>query len=564
MADSNKNQFINNNSLCSKKIMDDLISEKFIYSKENRLPFSLIIFTIDNLNKIPKKEIQEKISKEICIEIKSVINKKENYIGYYDDNRFVIILIAAQTNEALHLCHTMADKISFSDNFNINGEKIVLSIGISSYPENADSAEDLKKEAENTLLSAQKKENNKILISKKICHFFNTRKRKIATVAERNRVINNIISVIYEKDNFLVIGHKEPDEDCIASMVAFGLLIRKFYKRVTILLYKEYQHKFPYLMQICKYNYISVIDSEKMIENIFSVIVALDTPKPSMLEGGEKIAAMIAHKKIIKIELDHHLEADSGYIGDNNYCFADESSSTCELIGYLTFKLNKKEFLEQYKISDLFSRNFVVAIITGMISDSKMGKYLKSARQKLFYKYFSTRCNKLLLGMTNINSDNFSSINDIFSELEKLSDEETSCYEYFIERKKRSKHITYTIIDKHDIDYFYKTFKKELIASVARRMADDLAEESGFLSIVIYYDNPEESDLIQYRMRRSHTFSKIDLRDVIKELKIENGGGHPGAVGFRFKKDTVSDLNKFTEEIIEKIEVITEKALKAE
>ncbi|MCL2706204.1 MAG: DHH family phosphoesterase [Spirochaetaceae bacterium] len=389
---------------------------------------------------------------------------------------------------------------------------------------------------------------------KNSCHSFGEQKRKIQTIPERNRAINNIINIINEKDNFLMLGHKDPDEDCIASMVAFSILVRKFYKKVTLLFYKEYHYKFPFLMEMCRYNNISVIESEKQIENNFNVIAVLDTPKPSMLDGGEKITAMIVDKNIIKIEIDHHLGADSGYIGDNNFCFIDEASSTCELIAYLTCKLKNKEFIKEYDLHKLFSRNFVVAIITGMISDTKMGKYLKSTRQKRSYKIFSTAFNRMLLKMTKINSNNFFSIADIFRELEKLSVEETICNKYFIDRKKSSDHIAYAIIDKNDTDYFHNNFKKELITSVARHFADDLAEESGYLSLVVYYDNPKDADLIQFRMRRSHTFSEIDLRDIIKELKIEDGGGHPGAVGFRIKQNSILDLNVYIEEMINKIE----------
>ncbi len=544
--------------LFDKEQINDSLSDKFVFSQKNRMQLSFVLLNIDKSSNIFEKKVLDNIKISIVSLLKSRL-RKDDIIGSYGEECFALILPNTQPNDALHLCHVVTDEINkISAN-----EKITLSVGISSYPENANSLKNLKEEAEKAFSEAREKGGDKIVISKNVCHFFDTRKSKIVIIPERNRVINNIINVIEEKDNFLLLGHRDPDEDCIASMVAFSLLIRKFYKKVTIILYKEYQHKFPYLMEICKYNSISVIESEKDIENNFNVIVALDTPKPSMLEGGKKIEAMIADKNILKMEIDHHLEADSGYIGDNNYCFVDEASSTCELIAYLTFKLsNKKEFLKEHDIPELFSRNFVVAIITGMISDSKMGKYLKSARQKLFYNYFSTLFNKMLLEMTNINSNNFSSMGDIFNELEKLSEEETKCYKYFFDRKNKSSHIAYTIVDKDDIDYFYKNFKKELIASIARRMADDLAEESGCLSLVVYYDNPAESDLIQFRMRRSHTFSKLDLRNVIAELKIENGGGHPGAVGFRFKQDTIPDLKKFSEEMIGKIENILNRVLK--
>ncbi|MCL2294209.1 MAG: diguanylate cyclase [Spirochaetes bacterium] len=545
--------------------MYDSLSDKFSYSKNNKIPLSLIIFKtdeFDKLSKICRKEELEHVTEEIISEFKSDFVKKDSIIEKCEENCFAITLVGTQSLEALHLCRIITQKISASDKFSINGEKITLSIGISSYPENANSVEDLKKEAETALQKAQENGGNKIIISKNIFHFFDTRKRKIPTIAERNRVIDNVIKVIREESNFLLLGHKEPDEDCIASMVAFSILLRKFYKRVSLLLYKEYHHKFPYLIEICKYNRVSILESEKDIVNTFGVTAVLDTPKPAMLEGGTKITDIIADNNIIKIEIDHHLGADSGYIGDSGNCFADEASSTCELIGYLAFKLNKKNFIRGYDVSDLFSRNFVLALITGMISDSKMGKYLKSARQKKFYNYFSKRYNEMLLRMTNINSNNFSSMDEIFDELKKLSDEEINCYHYFYDRKKSSKHIAYIIIDKNDAYSLYKEFKKQLIPSIARRMADDLSEESGYLSIIAYYDHSDDSDLIQLRMRRSHTFSKIDLREVLKKLKIEDGGGHPGAVGFRVKQEAVPDLKKFAEEIISKVENILTKALK--
>lgn len=511
------------------------------------------------MSKIHKKENLENILKNVILEFKFAFIKKDNVIGNYGENCFASILVAAQASEALRLCRIITEKISASKKFNIGGEKITLHIGIASYPANANSVEDLVKEAENAFLKSLEKPKGNITISRNICYSFDTGKSKIPTIAERNKVINNIINIIPEKNNFLILGHKDPDADCIASMVAFSLIIKKFQKKVTIVLYKEYQHKSSYLIQICKYNDVSVIESEHDIGNNFDVVIALDTPKPSMLEGGKKTAEMIANKSITKIEVDHHLGADSGYIGDNNYCFVDEASSTCELIAYLTFKLSDKK---QYNIPDLFSRNFVVAILTGLISDSKMGKYLKSARQSQFYKFFSDHYNKMLLEKTYTNSSNFSSIEDIFNELEKLSEEEKICYNYFIERKKISAHIAYIVIDKNEADYFHKNFKKELVASTARHLADNLAEESGYLSIIVYYDNPEESDLIQFRMRRSHTFSKVDLRDIIKEINIESGGGHPGAVGFRVKQSNVSDLTKIMEEIISKIEDTLNRVLK--
>jgi nanoRNase/pAp phosphatase (c-di-AMP/oligoRNAs hydrolase) len=81
-------------------------------------------------------------------------------------------------------------------------------------------------------------------------------------------------------------------------------------------------------------------------------------------------------------------------------------------------------------------------------------------------------------------------------------------------------------------------------------MANFLAEESGYVSLVAYYDPPEKSNLIQFRMRRSQNFKTLDLREVVSRLRITNGGGHEGAVGFRVPGEAVDNYDTFVENIV--------------
>ena len=89
-----------------------------------------------------------------------------------------------------------------------------------------------------------------------------------------------------------------------------------------------------------------------------------------------------------------------------------------------------------------------------------------------------------------------------------------------------------------------------MVVSVARTVADELAEKGGKLSLVGYCDDPKSSDLIQFRMRRSRDFRGIDLRDLLPLLGITNGGGHEGAVGFRATKEQIGDLDAFVARIL--------------
>ncbi len=279
-----------------------------------------------------------------------------------------------------------------------------------------------------------------------------------------------------------------------------------------------------------------------------------------MIEMGNKIESLLKDNRIRKIEFDHHLGSDSGYIGDKGYSLVDEASSACELIGYFALKLIKRrELLLKYRIKDLFTRNFVLAVITGIISDSKMGKYLKSNREKWFYRYFSSLFNELLFNKTESGSGNFSTMEDVFNELEKLSEEEDRCYEYISGKIRTSPYIHYILLERKDMDYLYSEFSNEIIVTVARYAADLLAERSGFLSLIIYYDNPDKSELIQFRMRRNKDYRILDLRRVIEKLSIENGGGHPGAVGFRIPSEEIPDIFEFKNKLIE----VTEEIIKA-
>ncbi len=94
------------------------------------------------------------------------------------------------------------------------------------------------------------------------------------------------------------------------------------------------------------------------------------------------------------------------------------------------------------------------------------------------------------------------------------------------------------------------------MVNVARAVANELAEESGRLSLVAYYDKPELSDLVQFRVRRSQAYKKYDLRKMLELFSIEDGGGHEGAIGFRLPRAVIDDYMAFIQGLIEGLEKI--------
>ncbi len=381
-------------------------------------------------------------------------------------------------------------------------------------------------------------------------------KKNIDHVKQKNLIITNIINAMLEKNHFLLLGHENPDEDCIASMVAFALLLQKFDNDVKIYIHSNIHKHFQYLLNICKFNSIQVIDSYRKIKGLIDTIVVCDTPKPSMIESNKIIKNLLVDKdnNIIKIEIDHHLGADSEYIGDEGYCLVTEASSAAELVGHIALTLQKKKsLLAKYQILEIFTRNVVLAILTGIIGDSNMGKFLKSDREKKYYKKFSSMFNDLLFEKTTKDT-NLSDKDEVFNQIQKLSEEEENCFNTFLTNKKFSKSIGYVIIEEKTMKKLNKKYDNDTIVAIARSVADTLAEESSKLSLIAYYENPKISNLIQFRIRRSLSFKKYDLRNILTIFSIKNGGGHEGAIGFRFPKTNIKSLSVYVNKLVTGIE----------
>ncbi len=356
-----------------------------------------------------------------------------------------------------------------------------------------------------------------------------------------------------------MLGHANPDEDCIAAMVSFGLLVSKFDKHAFIYIDGKLQEQHHYLLNICKHNSIEVLrdrSAEVPVSEIDTIVVC-DTPKPTMVAAPDAVAPLFADEArgesgVVVIEFDHHLAADSAYIGDADYALVTEASSACELVGYTAFKLSDRtELLAEYRIDDLFSRNFVLSVLTGIIGDSKMGKFLKSRRERRFYEIFSTMFNDLLTAQTT-RAGNFSNKEEVFTELIRLSAEEEACYAYMTEHAAYSPSIGYVVLDEGESRAMTDRFDTETVVSVSRAIADSLAEKSGKLSLAGYYD--ATGGLVQFRVRRSRHFKSYDVRRIIELFDFSNGGGHEGAIGFRIDRDEIDDVRRFTARLIAGIE----------
>ncbi|GHT80656.1 DHH family phosphoesterase [Spirochaetia bacterium] len=386
------------------------------------------------------------------------------------------------------------------------------------------------------------------------------KKREIATVAEKNRIAANIIHDMTVLDSFILVGHRDPDMDCIASLVAMALLLRKLDKEAAIFLPGRAPEYFNYLFAICKYNQIRIHYGDDDIPGDIKGVIILDTPKPVMIALNGAISTLLADPKIRKIEIDHHVQTDAVYAGDSGCCLVSEASSTCELIGYLSLKTAKHLNWEK---EDIFSRNISLAILTGLVGDSNMGKYLKSHRERWYYDYFSAKFDKLLGEKNHRNGKGLSS-EVIFNTIQYFSVQDKNCFDRIMGSAVESPSVFYSSLSKDDSAALFEQYGNDRVVTVSKAAADTLAEDSGKLGLVAYYDDPASTDFIQFRLRRSGTYTELDLRGVLKKLKINNGGGHPGAIGFRIPKGKVAGLPGFIRDLVGQLEELVKGAAKQE
>ncbi len=378
-------------------------------------------------------------------------------------------------------------------------------------------------------------------------------KQAIQTIHEKNRIVDNIINALQEKNHFLFLGHKNPDEDCIGSMVAFALIVGKFSKKADVYISESMHEHFQYLLDICRHNAISCSDVMTTIDDTVDVIVICDTPKPSMVDLNPDIENLMQKGGILKIEIDHHLGADSIYIGDEGYRLVTEATSSSELVGLIAMKLAKrKEILKKYNISNPLSRNVILSVLTGIVGDTNMGHYIKSKRQKRYYDIFSD-IYSVLLERETTKDTNFMNKDEVFREIQRLSAVEDRCFRFIHDKKKFSRSIGFAVLSRDDMDSLYGEFDSDTIVSVTRSVADLLAEESGRLGLVVY-DDSVVSGLVQFRLRRSQKFKKFDLRKVLEIFSFNNGGGHEGAIGFRLLRQDIEDMDGYVERLIDGIE----------
>ncbi|HMA58963.1 MAG TPA: bifunctional oligoribonuclease/PAP phosphatase NrnA [Halanaerobiales bacterium] len=139
-------------------------------------------------------------------------------------------------------------------------------------------------------------------------------------MVKKNNSLQEIVEYIKENDDYLIIGHIDPDGDAIGSIMAFKFLLNHLNKNSLLLLHsdltKEYDILFKYLNSD-EYYIFNKGNEEQLKE--YNKVIALDSANIERLGDYKPI---IENKQIVNI--DHHY--DNSRFGDLNYVNPDESA----------------------------------------------------------------------------------------------------------------------------------------------------------------------------------------------------------------------------------------------
>lgn len=371
------------------------------------------------------------------------------------------------------------------------------------------------------------------------------------SIAAKNAVVRNILQEIAIHGSFLLLGHEHPDEDCIASLVAFALLLTRCNKRVEICCQGPIRVQISFLIDICLYNGIAVHLDTQTVPRMPDALVILDTPNPGMIYAPPSCRLLLSDSTIRKIELDHHLFANAACCGDPGYSLIARASSTCEIIAYLCYKLARNHAQRTaLGIRNLYSRNVVLSILTGMIGDAKTGAYLISRKDRALYTYFTQRLNTMLREKTKPITGNIASTKQILHTLESLSAEEHAVYQTMVKNVQHRGSISLLLLNQTQTQALHECCNAEHFVSLIKMATSNIAESISGIGISAYPDPTQQFYVTQWRVRTAARVKQLDLRLLLSHFAIQNGGGHAGAIGFRFFAHELINQDLFTEALV--------------
>ncbi|MFW5985221.1 MAG: DHH family phosphoesterase [Halanaerobiaceae bacterium] len=343
--------------------------------------------------------------------------------------------------------------------------------------------------------------------------------------------LDDVARKIKNRDNFVVLGHVEPDGDCVGSMVAMKLVLDSLGKNSILIL-----HDFPFIRYEFLFSLIrgagkvkqpatpeKLFNSlagfhlfseykghipEQFSQNEFSVL-ALDSGSRERL--GKEAENIIDNNFLFN--LDHH--PDNPEYGDLNY--VDPGAAA---VGEIIYDLAQKLGVGIKKAAG-------TALATALISDTG----------SLRYKNTSARILKILANLMELSDVDLYEVNNHLFGNQDFSALKLQGLALANLQKSSGGQIAWLYVDR---DMFRETGAEESDASGLVNFARDIRG----VKVGIAFIEKKETEEIKVSFR-SNT-SEVPVNEI---ASVFSGGGHARAAGCEIKQD----LNQALESVLHEV-----------
>ncbi len=166
----------------------------------------------------------------------------------------------------------------------------------------------------------------------------------------KTEILDQIINILQEKDDFLITSHLSPDGDSLGSTIALGIALKKLNKKVAYCIDHSVGEKFMFLPEM-----------ENLLRNnpedhSYEIGVSLDCSDTSHLSNGD-----ILKKCKYIINIDHHINNKN--FGDLNYI-----DPTASATGEITYDILKRMGIK-------LDKDIAIALYTAIVTDTGNFKY---------------------------------------------------------------------------------------------------------------------------------------------------------------------------------------------
>ena len=332
---------------------------------------SVVLIEVDNLSEALERT-EENNRPMLVAEVEKAINaygqKLKAMIVKYESNKYVLSVQDKYINDEINCKFDILEKISGIDIG--NKLEVTLSIGVGrggvSPQENYNFAVIAKE------LALGRGGDQVVVKNNDKIHFFggNTRELEKRTRV-RARVISQAIKeLIFESSNVFIIGHKNPDMDCLGASVGLWTTIKQLGKNCNIILEQDINAIEYYLEQLKKDSaydnmFITGEEAEKYI-NDKTLLIIVDVHNKGYVKNIDLVEKI--NRKII---IDHHRRSPDIIEGALLNYIEVYASSTSEMVTEIIQYILKKPIIKPLEAEGL---------LAGIVMDTKCFQFKSGVR----------------------------------------------------------------------------------------------------------------------------------------------------------------------------------------